>query len=432
MNTQIATEGSSPPPTTAAVGTDNLTSQIAGMSKHQLYQIVSQMKDLIQQNQQQARQILIDNPQLTKTLFQAQIMLGMVRAPNSLPPAALAPAQPPVTMAPVQHSQQSPAQTPALQVPSTPLPQPISTFQPLSSPQAASQQLLPQMASPYLQQSQTTSVSLQANRPSFSFQQPVQTPSHSLPAAVLQPPMQQVLSQPPLPSHPPPLPQQPHPLASPSQQQNTQGMGFTPSPVPQSYHPQPSYMQQGGSSPQQTNAGPSFQQMHAPPLPNQPPPQNMFQVPRDMGGNTNTASGGKLTGTVESGRGLNMGVPSTSAPSITWNQALPLTGSVGVPQVTPIGHMVAGQSPLLGAVGLTSSMAPGPGQMQIFNQPLTQSQLSQQPQHQPQMQLPIELEQQKALLQQVMNLTPEQINSLPPEQRQQVLQLQQAFRSQTG
>jgi len=39
-----------------------------------------------------------------------------------------------------------------------------------------------------------------------------------------------------------------------------------------------------------------------------------------------------------------------------------------------------------------------------------------------------ELEQQKALLQQVLSLTPEQISSLPPEQRQQVLQLQQALR----
>lgn len=40
-----------------------------------------------------------------------------------------------------------------------------------------------------------------------------------------------------------------------------------------------------------------------------------------------------------------------------------------------------------------------------------------------------ELEQQKALLQQVLSLTPEQINSLPPDQRQQVLQLQQALRA---
>lgn len=51
------------------------------------------------------------------------------------------------------------------------------------------------------------------------------------------------------------------------------------------------------------------------------------------------------------------------------------------------------------------------------------------PPPQQQSQVPGELEQQKALLQQVLSLTPEQINSLPPDQRQQVLQLQQALRS---
>ncbi|KAJ6799287.1 basic salivary proline-rich protein 4-like [Iris pallida] len=52
---------------------------ITSMSKSQLYEIMSQMKMLIEQNHQQARQILVDNPQLTKALFQAQIMLGMVK-----------------------------------------------------------------------------------------------------------------------------------------------------------------------------------------------------------------------------------------------------------------------------------------------------------------------------------------------------------------
>ena len=42
------------------------------------------------------------------------------------------------------------------------------------------------------------------------------------------------------------------------------------------------------------------------------------------------------------------------------------------------------------------------------------------------MQLTPDMEQ--ALLQQVMSLTPEQINLLPPEQRNQVLQLQQIMR----
>ncbi|KAK7820389.1 cleavage stimulating factor 64 [Quercus suber] len=44
----------------------------------------------------------------------------------------------------------------------------------------------------------------------------------------------------------------------------------------------------------------------------------------------------------------------------------------------------------------------------------------------PQSQLPPEVE--SALLQQVLNLTPEQLSSLPPEQQQQVIQLQQVLR----
>ena len=43
-----------------------------------------------------------------------------------------------------------------------------------------------------------------------------------------------------------------------------------------------------------------------------------------------------------------------------------------------------------------------------------------------QSQLPPEVE--SALLQQVLNLTPEQLSSLPPEQQQQVIQLQQVLR----
>jgi len=41
-------------------------------------------------------------------------------------------------------------------------------------------------------------------------------------------------------------------------------------------------------------------------------------------------------------------------------------------------------------------------------------------------QLPPDVE--SVLLQQVLNLTPEQLSSLPPEQQQQVIQLQQALR----
>ncbi len=54
------------------------------------------------------------------------------------------------------------------------------------------------------------------------------------------------------------------------------------------------------------------------------------------------------------------------------------------------------------------------GQMGTVNQPLRPPALT------PEME--------KALLQQVMSLTPEQINLLPPDQRNQVLQLQQMLR----
>lgn len=55
------------------VAGDGLPANLAGMSKNQLYEIMTQMKSLIEQNEQQARQILIQNPLLTKALFQVSI-----------------------------------------------------------------------------------------------------------------------------------------------------------------------------------------------------------------------------------------------------------------------------------------------------------------------------------------------------------------------
>ncbi|GER44168.1 prolinerich protein [Striga asiatica] len=49
---------------------DGVPPSLAGMSKNQLYDIMSQMKTLIEQNKQQARQVLIQNPVLTRALFQ--------------------------------------------------------------------------------------------------------------------------------------------------------------------------------------------------------------------------------------------------------------------------------------------------------------------------------------------------------------------------
>ena len=59
-----------PPP--APGPPDGITTTLANMSKAQLYEILAQMKGLIQQNPAQARQILVTSPQLAKALFQVR------------------------------------------------------------------------------------------------------------------------------------------------------------------------------------------------------------------------------------------------------------------------------------------------------------------------------------------------------------------------
>jgi len=48
------------------------------MTTNQLYEIMGHMKTLIQQNPDQARQLLNSNPQFVYALLQAQVILGMV------------------------------------------------------------------------------------------------------------------------------------------------------------------------------------------------------------------------------------------------------------------------------------------------------------------------------------------------------------------
>nr|GMD65914.1 cleavage stimulating factor 64 [Ipomoea batatas] len=58
---------------------------IVGKSKRELYDIMCEMKKLMEQNEEQARQILIENPTLARDLFHAQIMLGMVQPTQPSP-----------------------------------------------------------------------------------------------------------------------------------------------------------------------------------------------------------------------------------------------------------------------------------------------------------------------------------------------------------
>jgi hypothetical protein len=51
---------------------------LEGMTTHQLYDMIAQMKGLIEQSPDQARQVLEANPQFAYALLQAELILGMV------------------------------------------------------------------------------------------------------------------------------------------------------------------------------------------------------------------------------------------------------------------------------------------------------------------------------------------------------------------
>ncbi|QDZ18583.1 putative subunit 2 of cleavage stimulation factor [Chloropicon primus] len=58
---------------------DEVAKVLADMSKQELWELLEQTKALVAQNPQQARQLLINNPGLTKAIFQAQIILGIIK-----------------------------------------------------------------------------------------------------------------------------------------------------------------------------------------------------------------------------------------------------------------------------------------------------------------------------------------------------------------
>ncbi|XP_047169458.1 cleavage stimulating factor 64 isoform X1 [Vigna umbellata] len=62
----------------SALAHDPLTLHLAKMSRSQLTEMISELKGMATQNKDLARQLLLSRPHLPKALFQAQIMLGMV------------------------------------------------------------------------------------------------------------------------------------------------------------------------------------------------------------------------------------------------------------------------------------------------------------------------------------------------------------------
>lgn len=65
-------------PVQYGLGNDPLTHYLARMSRHQLHEIMAELKSLTTQNKELSKNLLQGIPQLPKALFQAQIMLGVV------------------------------------------------------------------------------------------------------------------------------------------------------------------------------------------------------------------------------------------------------------------------------------------------------------------------------------------------------------------
>ncbi|XP_013588290.1 PREDICTED: cleavage stimulating factor 64-like isoform X2 [Brassica oleracea var. oleracea] len=373
---------------------------LAGMTKSQLYDIMSQMKTLIDQNHEQAREILIRNPLLTKALFQAQIMLGMVQPPQvpkvdplvaaqpqqsrqSIPtkpnvnahvssvqggePAATMQPQAPIRKHPMQQQQPMPMPMPlppppsvsaTSNAPSQPrfsLPQRHGHLNPagssLSHPQSSQVQNAPPLAPhhPTSQQPQFHHLDIPASSTQLQQQQPM----HSVGGSHL-------AQQQPRPYHHQFGPSQPGPNAA-----------FQHHGAPPQHHSQPMF--HSGNRPP-ASGGPQFPQGQ-PHLPSQPPYQGGGQFRGDYNNN-------QLGGPMAAERGPWM---------------------ASQPESSNITHL-----PGLGPAPPPSQVGPGGGP--------------------PPRPAPISADMEKALLQQVMSLTPEQINLLPPEQRNQVLQLQQILR----
>lgn len=387
---------------------DDLSSNLAGMSKSQLLDIMSQMKILIEQNHQQAREILVQNPSLTRSLFQAQIMLGMVKPPQAVPNITSSVSQQPQASAPqpqqsnLQAAQQLPGQAvpqdqtsvAQVQIPVRKQYQNPSAMLVSSAPAPVADLQSQSMLSQIPKAVQPPKGHFNAHLTSVSLPQTSQipnvppTPPHhsaSQPSSMFQPQSTSTSGQ--LPqqlqsnsSLQPPLPPQARPLTSIStlpQQFHSQigpNMGYQQhSGVPQLHYSQPMF--HSGAKPP-LSMGPSFlqgQQAHPSQLPTQP----VYQM---SGHHLGTDFNNQVANSMQGDRGS------------SWMPGQPdKTAAMQLPGPPPLNPM----------------------QMGLGNQP-----------HPP----PLSPEMEKLLLQQVMSLSPEQINLLPPEQRHQVLQLQQMLR----
>ncbi|XWS23467.1 hypothetical protein CRYUN_Cryun28dG0016400 [Craigia yunnanensis] len=355
-----------------APASDPLTLHLAKMSLSQLNEIMSELKKMATQNKELARELLLAKPQLLKAIFQAQIMLGMatpqvLQMPNiRQPPGQLAQ----IPLQDGKHSQQSTAQT---------LPQKVQTG------------LIPKV-----QEGQMSAVplnSLAHNQFSTALQstlQPrMQIPQHSSNRVL--PPAAAHSVVPKLPS-------------------------INPSVRPQ--------IQVANSSSLNQQLQPSL--AHS----GQLPTSNLSHSNRMLLQNAIMQSA-PLPHPPLSDAGFQPGPPIT--PGFVEKSNMVRYPSEAISQPSKMVKSDDGRSSSSSTGGLNMSNVSGSRTLQTFgvdSTPINQVpraeevQYAEKPISQPQLAPDVE----SVLLQQVLNLTPEQLSQLPPEQRQQVIQLQKALR----
>ncbi|KAE9618339.1 putative RNA recognition motif domain, cleavage stimulation factor subunit 2, hinge [Lupinus albus] len=360
----------------SALAHDPLTLHLAKMSRSQLIDILSDVKAMATQNQDLARQLLLSRPQLPKALFQAQIMLGMVTSQVlQMPNLRLVSDQ-----------------TSQLSIKEGQLGQP-TLLQTLSGLLPHGQNQLQSGLMPYVQDGQVSSIPhnpLSPNQLTAHPKPPVQ------PRIQLQQhPSNHVVQLGTLPA--------PSNLMLPSVRPQTLGSLPVRPPIQQATL--------GHNNAQLVRLDASFQ-----PGPSISSGSSQLiirgsdtsaKVLEDLSSAQRSSTYSKAPMGLEKTNMIHDSSESFTRPSklLKMDQGSSTYFSAGIADV-PVTN---GSSRVVGS----SSLPVRPAPIAEVHQP-------------PQPQVPPDVE--SALLQQVLNLTPEQLSSLPPEQQQQVIQLQQALR----
>nr|CAB3464741.1 unnamed protein product [Digitaria exilis] len=382
-----------------------LAAQINAMSRSEMYDMMSKMKTMIDHDQETVRRMLVDNPDVTRALFRvrflaAQVVLGMVKTPKTVQPDIVQPAAVPAAPSSVKSTVAD-----HVSLPPPPLP---------ANQQSVAQHSTPFPAGPSNLGSSMDLPIMSSNPPQSA--QAKGYPIHQMPS---------------------------------SAPQSSQHPNMALPHAPPQYSNIPSHMPIVHSQPQQPLQTPGmFNQQLQPPLPQMPRPQSMQsfahqmhpQVPNSFGLTHGNAPQHILQQQMFHVRfyvkSIQVGILKllsllanhhclASRHQCTRSDNLPVqqasshynsqsTNPMQVdrsapwgrgPEAPPAGSHFPGQLPGL----LPGQMAQGIGGIQAGQAPLTP-------------------EMEKMLVQQVLGMSAEQINMLPPEQRQQVLQLRDMLR----